>query len=147
MAKVEKSVLVHFSASNMFALVRDVESYPQFLPWCGGSSVHHCNETEEQASVEIVFKGVKQAFTTLNKLEPGRAIHMSLVDGPFQQLHGEWAFLPLMDDACKVVFSLDYEFSSKVLEQLVGPVFHSIANSFVDSFIKRAEALHAQGKM
>lgn len=145
MVKVEKSVLVYFSAQSMYELVRNVESYPDFLPWCGGSSVHHREEFEEQASVEIAFKGVKQSFTTLNRLEPGKAIHMTLVDGPFQFLKGEWAFTPLKEDACKITFTIEYEFSSKVLGQLVGPVFHNIANSFVDSFIKRAEVLSSQG--
>ena len=147
MAKVEKSVLVHFSALSMYGLVRRVQDYPKFLPWCGGSHVEPLGENEEQASVEIVFKSVRQSFTTLNRLEEGRAIHMSLVDGPFKNLRGEWAFIALTDQACKVTFELDYEFSSKVLEQLVGPVFHSIANSFVDSFIKRAETLAAKGEL
>lgn len=147
MAKVEKSVLVHFSAQNMYDLVHNVDAYPQFLPWCGGSTVQTKGDNVEQASVEIAFKSVKQSFTTLNRLEPGQAIHMSLIDGPFKSLKGEWAFKPLAEDACKVTFELDYEFSSKVLEQLVGPVFHSIANSFVDSFIKRAESLQAKGQL
>ncbi|MFN4328140.1 MAG: type II toxin-antitoxin system RatA family toxin [Limnobacter sp.] len=142
MATVEKSVLVTYPAHLMYDLVRKVGDYPQFLPWC---SAGHAEETEpltEKAAVEINFKGVKQSFCTLNRLEPHHAIHMSLVDGPFRELRGEWRFLALTEDACKVEFRLDYEFSSKVLEQLVGPVFHLIANSFVDSFIKRAESLH-----
>jgi ribosome-associated toxin RatA of RatAB toxin-antitoxin module len=147
MAKVEKSVLVHFSAQKMYELVHNVAAYPEFLPWCGGSSVIPQEDGMERASVEIAFKGIKQSFTTLNTLEPGKAIYMSLIDGPFKSLKGQWSFVPLADHACKVTFQLNYEFSSKVLEQLVGPVFHSIANSFVDSFIKRAENLQARGEM
>ena len=146
MAKVEKSVLVHFSAQKMFELVRNVEAYPEFLPWCGGSRVEHLANNQQRASVDIAFKSVRQTFTTMNTLEEGKAIHMNLVDGPFRKLHGEWAFIALAENACKVTFQLDYEFSNRMLEQLVGPVFHSIANSFVDSFIKRAEALETAGK-
>jgi len=145
MAKVEKSVLVYFSTQQMFTLVRRVEDYPQFLPWCGGSSVRPLAEDEEHASVEIAFKGVKQAFTTHNICEPHKTIQMRLIEGPFRNLHGQWIFQELTPEASKVVFTLDYEFSNRVLEQLVGPVFHSIANSFVDSFIKRAEVLSAKG--
>ena len=145
MATVEKSVLVYFTAEQMFSLVRNVEDYPHFLPWCGGSKVESLSEQQEQATVEIAFKGVRQSFTTLNTAEPHRAIHMRLVDGPFKSLQGEWTFLELTPEASKVMFTMDYEFSSKMLEQLVGPVFHSIANSFVDSFIKRAEALSSKG--
>lgn len=143
MATVEKSVLVTFSAQQMFDLVRKVDDYPKFLPWCGSGHAEMLDPLTERACVEISFSGVKQSFCTLNRLEPHQAIHMSLVDGPFKELRGEWAFVELAPEACKVIFRLDYEFSSKVLEQLVGPVFHNIANSFVDSFIKRAEALHS----
>ena len=145
MATVEKSVLVHFSALQMYNLVRNVAEYPIFLPWCGGGAVEPVDANSEKASVQIVFKGLKQSFKTLNKLEAGKAIHMNLLDGPFRSLTGEWAFIALNEQACKVTFRLDYEFSSKMLEQLIGPVFHYIANSFVDSFIKRAEYLNGQG--
>lgn len=139
MATVEKSVLVHFSAQQIFDLVQKVGDYPKFLPWCSAASAEWITENTEKATVEISFKGVKQAFTTINELEEGRAIHMRLSDGPFKRLQGEWRFIELKEDACKVTFSIDYEFSSRVLEQLIGPVFTSITNNLVDSFIKRAE--------
>ncbi len=145
MAIVEKSVLVHFSVQQMFDLVRTVDDYPQFLPWCGAGHVEQVDENLERATVEIAFKGVKQSFCTLNRLRPHEEIHMSLVEGPFAHLEGTWSFLELTADACKVNFRLEYEFSSKVLEQLVGPVFSSVANSFVDCFINRAETLHGTG--
>lgn len=143
MATVEKSVLVHFSTQQMFDLVRNVADYPSFLPWCGAGSVEPQEANVERASVEIAFKGVKQAFCTLNRLTPHQEIHMTLVDGPFSHLEGTWHFLELTPEACKVHFRLEYEFSSKMLEQLVGPVFTSLANSFVDSFIKKAESLYS----
>ena len=67
---------------------------------------------------------------------------MQLIEGPFKQLDGTWLFKSLRDDACKIDFELHYEFSSKILEQLIGPVFSLIANSFIDSFCKRAEAVY-----
>lgn len=88
------------------------------------------------------FKGIKQSFTTLNTLEPGQAIHMQLIKGPFERLQGEWQFIALDEKASKVVFSLEYEFSNRLLEKLIGPVFHNIANSFVDSFIEQAARTH-----
>lgn len=143
MATIEKSVLVHFSAQQMFDLVRNVADYPKFLPWCGAGSVESHGPDIDKATVEIVFKGFRQSFCTLNQIIPAQAIHMTLVEGPFDHLQGHWAFQALTPDACKVSFVLDYEFSSKVLEQLVGPVFQSVANTVVDSFIRRAEAMHA----
>lgn len=145
MAIVEKSVLVHFSAQQMFDLVRAVGDYPQFLPWCSAGTVEPVEENRERACVEMSFKGIKQSFCTMNTLHQDKEIHMMLVDGPFSHLEGSWNFLELTPSACKIEFKLVYEFSSKLLEQLVGPVFTSITSSFVDSFIKRAEELYGTG--
>ncbi|HEX4856080.1 MAG TPA: type II toxin-antitoxin system RatA family toxin [Limnobacter sp.] len=143
MATVEKSVLVHFSTHQMFNLVRAVGEYPNFLPWCSAGSVEPVGPSVEKATVEISFKGVKQSFCTMNRLTFNSEIHMTLIEGPFTHLEGTWKFIELTPEACKVQFRLEYEFSSKLLEQLVGPVFTSLANSFVDSFTQRAEALHS----
>ncbi len=146
MATVEKSVLVHFSAHQMYELVKNVEQYPQFLPWCGAAGVEEIEaENVQRAFVEIAFKGFRQRFTTRNTLNTDQQILISLLNGPFTHLDGTWQFKALTPEASKVHFKLDYEFSSKVLEQLVGPVFSSVANSLVDAFVKRAERLYDQG--
>jgi len=144
MALVEKSMLVSYSAAQMFALVDDVESYPQFLPWCGGASVSSLDGVVVHATVDINYHHIKQSFTTENiRLTPHR-IDMTLKDGPFQHLDGCWQFMPLSDSACKIAFCLHYEFSSKLLEKVIGPIFHYIANSFVDAFIHRAEKVYGE---
>lgn len=145
MAIVEKSVLVHFSAHQMFDLVRAVPEYPNFLPWCAAGTIEKLEANLEKATVSMAFKGIKQSFSTLNQIIPNREIHMRLAEGPFKHLQGTWQFTELTTDACKVQFKLEYEFSSKVLEQLLGPVFSSVTNSFVDSFIRQAQALHGTG--
>lgn len=142
MAIVEKSVLAPYSAERMFALVDDVESYPQFMPWCGGSGVKKSGEDTVQATVEIDYHGIKRSFTTENTRTPPDRIDIKLVNGPFSQLDGHWLFIPLADSACKIEFLLHYEFSSRLLEKAVGPVFHYIANNFVDAFLKRAEKIY-----
>jgi len=142
MALVEKSVLVPYSCEQMFALVDRVENYPNFLPWCGGSTVTALEGDAVHASVEIDFHGLKQSFTTRNERQIPYLIDMTLQDGPFQHLDGCWQFRPLSDEACKVEFRLHYEFSSRLLEGLVGPVFNHIANSFVEAFVKRAEKVY-----
>ncbi|GGY48767.1 type II toxin-antitoxin system RatA family toxin [Pseudoduganella albidiflava] len=142
MAVVHKSVFLGYSAQQMFDLVDRVEDYPKFLPWCGGVEVRERGENSVVASVGINFHGVKQSFTTSNVNTPPTAIKMNLVDGPFKTLHGTWTFKPLRDDACKVELDLQYEFSSRLLEQVIGPVFGMIANSMVDSFCKRAETVY-----
>jgi ribosome-associated toxin RatA of RatAB toxin-antitoxin module len=142
MALIEKTVLVAHSAAQMFNLVDRVEDYPKFLPWCGGAGVTKLEEDKVHATVHIDYRYIKQSFTTQNVRTPPHQIDMTLQDGPFQHLDGRWRFIPLSDAACKIEFSLHYEFSSKLLEKLVGPVFHYIANSFVDAFIERAEKVY-----
>ncbi len=141
MARVQKSVLLPYSAAQMFALVDKVEDYPAFLPWCGGVQVRERTPEKLVAVIAINYHGVKQSFTTENTNTPPSRMQMSLVEGPFRHLDGTWLFTPLREDACKIEFELHYEFSSKLLEKLIGPVFSKIADSFVDSFCKRAEAV------
>ncbi len=143
MASVEKTVLVAHSAERMFQLVDRVENYPEFLPWCGGASVADVEENRIHATVVINYHHIKQSFTTENIRTPPNRIDMTLQDGPFRHLDGSWLFIPLNETACKIEFRLHYEFSSKLLEKLVGPVFHYIANSFVDAFIHRADKVYS----
>jgi ribosome-associated toxin RatA of RatAB toxin-antitoxin module len=142
MALVEKSVLVEYSASQMYALVDDVTQYPAFLPWCGGAEVLQREDDRVRAAVTIDFRGIRQRFSTENRLQPAELIEMKLVEGPFRHLDGSWHFKALGSGACKIEFRLHYEFSSKLLEKLIGPVFHYIANSFVDAFVRRAAQVY-----
>ncbi|GAC1412083.1 MAG: type II toxin-antitoxin system RatA family toxin [Burkholderiaceae bacterium] len=142
MAVVHKSVLVGYSAEQMFALVDRVEDYPKFLPWCGGAFVRERGGGRLVATLQINYRGVRQSFTTENVTMASTSMNMRLVDGPFKSLDGAWTFKALRSDACKIDFDLKYEFSSRLLEQLIGPVFSVIANSFVDSFCKRADAIY-----
>jgi len=142
MAQVEKSVLVGYSASQMFALVDQVENYPEFLPWCGGSDVKWRDDMSTVATINIDYLGIKQSFTTENAKQMPHLIQMKLQEGPFSHLEGSWRFVELAPDACKVEFNLHYEFSSRILEKVVGPVFSYIANSFVDAFVHRADKVY-----
>ncbi|PWB58650.1 MAG: ubiquinone-binding protein [Nitrosomonadales bacterium] len=142
MAIVEKSVLVLHSAQQMFDLVDGVELYPQFLPWCGGTDVKWRDEASTVATVMIDYHRIKQSFTTENAKQIPSLIEMKLQDGPFRHLDGCWRFIALNESACKVEFKLHYEFSSKLLESLVGPVFNHITSNFVDAFVERAEKVY-----
>jgi ribosome-associated toxin RatA of RatAB toxin-antitoxin module len=142
MAVVHKSVILGYSAAQIFALVDKVEDYPQFLPWCGGVEVKERADNKLVAAITINYHGIRQSFTTENTNTPPTAMQMKLVEGPFKHLDGQWRFSPLREDACKVEFELQYEFSSKLLEKLIGPVFSKIANSFVESFCQRAEGVY-----
>lgn len=142
MALVERSALVGHSAVRMFNLVDEVENYPQFLPWCGGTDVKRRDDTTTLATVQIDYRHVKQSFTTENTKQAPHLMEMRLRDGPFRHLEGSWRFIALSDSACKIEFRLHYEFSSRLLETLLGPVFTHITSSFVEAFIQRAERVY-----
>jgi ribosome-associated toxin RatA of RatAB toxin-antitoxin module len=140
MQTVHRSVLVPYSGQQMFDLVDDVDHYCEFLPWCGGSRVIATTPSGRLARIDIDFKGVSAHFTTSNVNSPPESISIALEEGPFKTLRGKWSFKALAPDACKVEFDLTYEFKTTVLEVLVGPVFNHIAHTFIDAFVKRAEA-------
>lgn len=149
MKQVQKSVLLWYAPQEMYALVTDVRSYPQFLPWCQRVEVLSEDDTHMTARLHLSYAGVKQAFTTRNEQDPGQRVTLTLVDGPFSKLEGCWRFIgigqPSPDGshrACKVEFELSYAFSSRPLELVVSPVFDRIANTFVDAFVARAEAVY-----
>ncbi len=138
MPSIQRSVLVPFRCEQMFDLVADVARYPDFMPWCGGAQVHWQNDTGMQATVHIHFAGIRQSFTTRNEHDYPHRIVFHLVDGPFSNLTGYWAFDALGTDGCKVSYTMEYAFSSRALSAVVGPVFNRIASSFIDSFTRRA---------
>ena len=145
MKSVHKSVLIWYSAQEMFDLVVDVERYPDFLPWCSHGKVLTRDEHGMSAEVGIAFKGVKQSFTTRNEHVPGREVRLHLINGPFSYLEGVWTFTPVGGEgqrACRIDLKMRYGFANKVLASLVGPVFDKIASSFVDAFVKRAEQVY-----
>ena len=144
MAVVHKSVFLGYSAQQMFDLVANIDDYPKFLPWCSGVEIRERTGNVVVASIGINYHGVRQSFTTENTNTAPVMMKMRLLDGPFKSLDGTWTFRALRDDACKIDFDLKYEFSSRLLEQIIGPVFSMIANSFVDSFSKRAEVVYGQ---
>ncbi len=141
--KVSRSALVHFSAAQMFGLVDDIERYPEFLPWCSGTKVTLRDSVTTRATINISYRGIRQGFSTENNKEFPQRMTIQLVEGPFKTLDGEWRFTPLEEQACKIDFQLHYEFSSTLLEKLVGPVFGFIAGTMVDAFLKRAEQLYS----
>lgn len=142
MAKIQKTVLVLHTAAQMFDLVDDVNRYTEFLPWCGGVEVHKQDEASTMATIHIDFHGLKQKFTTENAKTRPSTMTMHLKDGPFKSFDGLWQFTELNKTACKIEFSLEYEFSSTILEKIIAPVFSHIADTFVDGFVKRADDVY-----
>ena len=148
MKHVKKSVLLCYSPHEMYTLVTAVEDYPRFLPWCERAEVLERHDAGVTARLHLAYLGVRQSFTTRNVHVDGASVELQLVDGPFSELAGTWRFVPLpaaegpQAKACKVEFDLRYTFANAALEAVVSPVFDRIANTFVESFVTRAEQVH-----
>lgn len=122
----------------MYALVADIASYPEFLPWCGGARILRQEEDAVEAQITIVYRGVHKTFTTRNLLQKDRMMEMRLVEGPFRRLHGYWLFTALHEQACKVELDLDFEVANRLVGTVLNPVFGAIANEMVTAFHQRA---------
>ncbi len=142
MVSVNRSALLHYTPEEMFNLITDIESYPDFLPWCSGAEILSQEDDGATARIEFSVGNVRKSFTTRNVHRVNEEVAMQLVDGPFSELHGYWRFHPLGEEGCKITLSLDYDFSNRVVSMVVGPVFGNIANSLVDSFQKRAVEIY-----
>jgi ribosome-associated toxin RatA of RatAB toxin-antitoxin module len=147
MKHVRRSVLLWYAPREMYQLVTAVQDYPRFLPWCERAEVLHSHDDGVTARLSLAYMGVRHAFTTRNQHVTDESVTVSLVDGPFSRLDGTWLFKPLgrpvaEQPACRIEFDLRYAFSSRALETVVAPVFDRIADTFVDSFVRRAEEVH-----
>lgn len=147
MKHVNKSVLLWYSPREMYDLVTAVPDYPSFLPWCEYAQIVETHDDGITARIGLAYAGVRHAFTTRNEHVPGESVVVKLVDGPFSLLDGTWVFRPLGSPgsepkACKIEFDLRYAFSSRALEAVLSPVFDRVANTFVDSFVSRAESVY-----
>ncbi|QYZ67483.1 MAG: cyclase [Gammaproteobacteria bacterium (ex Lamellibrachia satsuma)] len=142
MPVVSKSALVHHSAEEMYRLVCDFESYPEFLPWCSASRLISRTEDQICGELEVSRLGIRQRFSTCNALVSNERMDIQLRDGPFRKLQGGWRFIPLKTDASKVELVLDFEFSGKLIDAAFGKVFNHIATTLVDSFCKRADEVY-----
>ena len=129
----------------MFDLVADVARYKEFLPWCSDSRLVSRDDDELCGWIEVSRLGITQAFSTCNALHPPQQMGIRLHEGPFKRLHGEWQFVTLREDACKVMLTLEFEFAGRLIDAAFGRVFHQVANSLVESFVERAREVYGAG--
>ncbi len=127
---------------DMFRLVQDVPSYPEFLSWCLSAQVHEQTHEQQLASLVVKASGITQTFTTRNRFVPGERLTLSLVEGPFRRLAGEWLFEPLGTDGSKVTLMLGFDFSSRVLSSAFRRGFTHIADRMVNEFSERADDVY-----
>ena len=144
MRKVSRSALVPYSAAQMYRLVKDVESYPSFLPWCNDAEVHISKTEFIEASIELHHRGISKRFRTRNPLRENEALGIELVGGPFRHMSGAWSFQQLGEMGCKVTLELEFEFDSRTTDLIFGRFFEKTCNALVNSFTERAASMYAR---
>jgi ribosome-associated toxin RatA of RatAB toxin-antitoxin module len=127
-----------YPAQFMYDIVNDVDSYPEFLPWCGGVKIHQLDNSSMEASILMHGAGLNHWFKTRNSMVPGQSIEMELVEGPFSKLEGRWSFTPIDSEGCKIELRLLFEMKQGLASTLIAPAFSRIGNTMVDSFCDRA---------
>ncbi|CUA83080.1 type II toxin-antitoxin system RatA family toxin [Pseudidiomarina woesei] len=142
MPTIERSALVPYSDAQMYALVNDVDRYPEFVPGCRTATVLESTDDMKVARLDISKAGISKSFTTRNSLEPHERIGMELVDGPFQYLRGGWSFHALDQNACKIVLKLEFEFANRLLGMAFGKIFNELQSRMVDAFVQRAQQVY-----
>ncbi len=148
MPKFESVKRVGHSVDNMFALVADVERYPEFVPMCEQLTVRSSREKDDRtllvADMTVGYMAIRETLTSQILLDPeGNAINVTYIDGPFRHLHNRWRF-ETAGDSCDVNFYIDYEFKSRMLGMIMGAVFDQAFRMFTDAFEKRADALYGK---
>ena len=131
-----------YSAEQMFILVNDIEQYPEFLPWCHQATILSQDAEHIKAQLVLAKGGFEKSFTTINRLTPSTQMIMELVDGPFKHLKGIWDFKELSEHECQVELDLEFQFSSKMVAMMFGPVFAQVASKLVDAFVERAKEVY-----
>jgi len=150
MPKFETTRRVAHSPEDMFALVADVESYPQFLPLCEALAVRSRRErdgvTVLLADMTVGYKAIRETFTSQVVLRPAESrIDVKYIDGPFRYLENRWIFTPSAE-GCEIGFFIDYEFKSRILGALMGAMFDRAFRMFTDAFEKRANEIYGAGR-
>ena len=143
MRKVNRSALVPYSAAQMYALVKNVEAYPSFLPWCRDAEVHISERDVIEASIELKRGAISKRFRTRNVLRENEYLGIELVGGPFRRLSGGWDFLQLGESGCKVTLDLEFEFENRATDVILGRFFEQTCNMLVDSFTQQAARIYA----
>ena len=141
---IHKTAIVPYTDQAMFDLVKNINRYAEFLPWCSQATILQETVDEVIGQIEIHHLGFQQAFSTRNQLSPPHHMSLELQEGPFKTFHGDWQFQALSDTACKVSLTLKFSFSNFIMQATFGTIFEQIANTLVDSFCQRARDIYGE---
>ena len=138
MKKIHKEEDINIEVTKIFHLINNIEKYPDFLPWCVKTEVEHKSKNTINGKIFISKSFIKWNFSTKNIIENNKSINLSLIDGPFEELNGKWSFIPIDKNNTKVSLDINYKFKNSLIEISIEPIFTSIMNSILQSFISQA---------
>ena len=144
MREVRRSALLRYAPPQVYGLVADVERYPEFLPWCTEARILSGDEREVTVTLGLASGIARASFTTKNRLEPSRAVTMSLVAGPVAMLDGRWDFTPIAASGTRADLHVRFATHGLVGALAIGPVFEGICNHLVDAFARRARQVFGE---
>jgi ribosome-associated toxin RatA of RatAB toxin-antitoxin module len=139
--QVRRSILLPYPAESMFDLIEQAEHYPQFIPWCTDAVILERTEEIVAARISMRVAGLTLTLQTRNPKRRPEWLALRMVRGPLQRFEGEWRLTPLNATACRVEFTLNYEFADRLTERVAGPVFARMADTMVDAYVERAERI------
>jgi ribosome-associated toxin RatA of RatAB toxin-antitoxin module len=140
MKRIARSAIVERSAAEVYALVENIEAYPEFVPRCVAARVHERSAERTVATLTFGLPRLAQSFTTENANRPGASIHMRLLEGPFRHFAAAWRFVPLGAGAARIDFWIEYEFAGRIAAKALAPLFEGMADTMVEAFRARAES-------
>lgn len=142
MREVKRSALVPFTPAQMFALVADLERYPQFVPWVTHAQVLERSDSMVLGRLHMERAGLRETFTTRNDLQPPQRMDLHLVDGPFKMLDGTWTFDPLGERGTRISLVIRFEFANPMMAMLLSRSFEKNCGELVDAFVRRARVIY-----
>ena len=138
MKNIHKEEDINIDIETIFNLINDIKSYPDYLPWCTRSEVKEESADIIIGKIFISKSFINWNFSTKNTIKKNESISLELVDGPFESLTGKWLFSSINQFNTRVSLDIDYKFKSSIIELSIEPIFTSIMNSILESFIQEA---------
>jgi ribosome-associated toxin RatA of RatAB toxin-antitoxin module/CRP-like cAMP-binding protein len=139
--QVRRSILMPYPAESMFDLIEQAEHYPQFIPWCTAAEILERSDDIVAARISMRVAGLTLTLQTRNPKRRPEWLALRMVRGPLRRFEGEWRLTPLNASACRIEFTLNYEFADRLTERIAGPVFARMADAMVDAYVARAERI------
>lgn len=139
MSTIDQSALLPYSARQMFALVNDIEAYPEYMDGCIGAEILETTGNQVTARLDLGKGGLRYSFTTRNTLVEPESMTMALVEGPFRHFEATWTFRALNENACKVSLKMEFEFATSLVDAVMKRLFDTTSRNLVNAVCQRAQ--------